>query len=423
MEKIDENNIFIENQEYIDVLLLLIRRIKISKCDFINEYNFNRNEISNILIERKLEDKIINEMDIYGLFDKKTIEYCKVCGNSLNLCICDEYPNVGEIKDYYIINQEVMINYIISAINYIYKFKLEKKKNEKDYYKDYYNVYSYSEKNISMYILKGKINDEIISKINNGRNIIITLFDSINDIDSYIYNWYDILDSGRVEFFKSKFESYLKNIRSSDSFNFELGDDLDTSDIENIRMVFRKYLIKNGYECTTVEKDYRPEYIDYGLSKEYLRECFVKNDCKIFIKKVKENKLEAVYFKGGIIGNGDENFQFIKKFYDYILNKVQLYRSVKFFESNIDRTNKLIQIVTPIVNIGTLIVAKSNSVQLFNNLKPKIQNLIKFSGLVDIFLIVAIVINIAYVIFIGYYYVLPLINRIFFSWERGIDKI
>lgn len=418
MEQNNENNIFVENDDYIDVLLLLIKKIKSSKCTFINKYSFNESEIRDILRDIEIEYEIINEMEVYGLLDKNTITYCKSCNDSIALCCCDENSSDTYKIVYYTINQDVLINGITDAINYRYMLKLEEKKNKEDY-----NMYIDDKKNINIYILKSDINEEMISNINNGKNIIITLFDIVSNVDSYIYRWYDILDSGRVDFFKDKIENYLKNIRSSDSFYFDLGDDLEIADIENIRMVFREYLTNKGYKATTIERDYRPEYIDYGLSKEYLRECFIKNDNKIFIKKVKESKLEAVYFKAGIIGDGEENFNLISNFYKYISDRVQKYRDVKFCEGNIDRTNKLIQIIAPIVNIVTLIVAKSNSIQLLNNFKSTIGNSINFSGLVDAFLIVAVVINIAYMIFIGYYYVFPLFKRMFFSWRRGIGKI
>lgn len=410
MYKADEKFILIENKEYLEILQLLIRKINLSMSMFIDEYKFSEEDINSILIETDLNNMIINEMKEYHLLTMESISYCSICGDSVNICSCDEDYRDQYEKHYYRINQNNIIRLIIESINCIYQYNLEE-----EYSNSKYNFYK--DNDIEIYIVKNKIDIDMISEISNGKGIIITIFEYLGKIDDYIFNWYDVLDIQRKDFFYDKFQNYIKNIRSSESFSFDLGDDFSVSDIENIRTILKNFFENKGYEYTTLERDYRPEYVDYGLPKEYIKGCFIKGDNKIFIKKIKELKIEVIYFKGGVIGEGIENFDLIKRFNTFILEKASIYRSIRIIEENTDRTNKIIKIGPILVNILTLIVTKFNSIDLFKDVTDK------FSKSANVFLIVFIIINIAYIIFIFYYYIRPLSKRILFSWEKGIKKV
>lgn len=394
-----------------DEIKLISCLINSTNAETIEEYWFDDNQVQSILSINKIQPTIINELKFKNIFEEDVLKKCELCGESIEFCECNEKHYISLI--FYKIDISKLIEYFINTFSQYYGVILDKMGSETSNNKIEYNI---KDMDIKLQLNFRKLQQEYIYDINSRDRIIISIMPLVECFASNIYEWHEVLDNNNISSLKITLEDLNNTFKSKDFYYLDLGDDLDVNDIENIRSVLNKYFVLKGYSNYTENKKFKPEYINYCIPVEKIKECYIKDNNKILIIKPTEKEINIAYFNNGIIGEDDKLHDLIVKFDKFIKKKVKFYRRIKFLECKSDKTQKLIQLFGPAINIIVLIFSLCSKDDLFKNI-------------IDIFnqnqkwlLALYIAINVLSLIFIVINSILPYIFRILFHWEKGIKK-
>lgn len=396
--------------EDIRFILLLINCITYYS---IENYWFEEEKINEILYENDINTQIIDKLVFENILQKDIIKKCNNCNEQISLCECFEKDIIE--KRFYKIVPITLIEYFKNTFSIYYNVNL-KKINSNNEYEELYSIDRYD---IKIQINYRELQEEYLDNVKLNDRIVISIMplkESLID-NSNIYEWHEVLNENNINNLKIKISDLNSGIKSNDFYYLNLGDDLKVEEIESIREVLGEYLQIKGFSIYTENKKYKPEYINYSIPLEKIKECYIKDNYKVFILKPSLNEINIAYFKNGILGEDSDIYDIIDKFNKFIREKVKYYRKIKSLEVKSDTTQKIVQLTGPVINIGVFI----SSLFIKNNLLTYIINVLIESKVWFLYLYIGL--NIVSLVFIIIYTIFPYMLKIFFSWKRGIRKL
>lgn len=402
-------NIILADED-IRFILLLINCIT---GDSIENYWFEEEEISKILNDNEINTNIVDKLIFENILQKDITKICNNCNEEISLCECFEKDIIE--KKYYKIVPITLIEYFKNTFSTYYNVNLKKISSNNDY-EELYSIDNYD---IKIQINYRDLQEEYLENIKLKDRIIISIMplkETLSD-NTNIYEWHEVLNKDNISNLKIKISDLNSGVKSNDFYYLNLGDDLKVEEIESIREVLGEYLQIKGFSVYTENKKYKPEYINYNIPLEKIKECYIKEGYKIFILKPSQNEINIAYFKNGILGEGSDIYDIIDTFNKFIRKKVKYYRKIRSLEVKSDTTQKIVQLTGPVINMGVFI----SSLIIKNDLLTYIINILIESKMWFIYLYIGI--NIVSLVFISIYTILPYILKVFFSWKSGIKKV
>lgn len=398
------------DKQEIKLITLMINSVR-DGFDCLEGYYYGKQELSDLIKISDLNESVIRELEFYGVLCKDTHKYCSNCTEADNICNCEE-PSFYE-EDYYKVNVDIFIEYFKKTFSNIYNVDLLE-----DFSSDYKKIYVVKEYDVKLEVYLKLLEEDYVSSISSKDKIIISIMPlNQNSREKGIYEWHELLDSITVDELKIKIKDISKNNKSEDFYYFDLGDDLEVGEVERIRTVLSKYFELKDYKEYTDNKSYKPEYIDYGIPIDKIKACFIKDGSKILVLKPNDKQIKIAYFNNGMIGQDNDIYEKIRRFDNFIKKKVIKYRKIKSLEVKSDKTQKVIQLVGPIINICAVLYTFINNKEIL----AWIVNLV--SGYKSLVIYMYIILNIISIAFIVIFSILPYLRRIFFSWERNLKKL
>lgn len=406
----DLTKCFDENE--IKLLTVMINSVNINN---IEGYFFKKAEIYKSLNEYNLDEDTVKSLNFKQVIKESVSKICKNCCSEIELCECEEKE--VEEKIYYKIEYETFMEYFIKTFCMYYKIEL-KKIETKDKCEFQYSIEN-SEIVIQISIVS--LQKEFCNDFDSKNKVLISIMPIDFECNNLrIYEWHEVLNKYNIDSLKIEIRELSENLKNKDFYFIDAGDDISIEDIENMRMVLRKYLLKIGFDNFTENEKYRPEYIKYSLPTDKIKECFIKDNYKIFILKPTEKQLSIAYFENSNLGQSGYLHDIIKKYDLFVKAKIDKLRRIKFLEVKSDKSQKLIQLIAPVINLLTIIAPTIISLFVTNRF---IDDLINIFNNIKLFSIIYISVNIFAIIFAIIYTILPYFLRTIFSWERGLSKI
>lgn len=398
------------NKEEIMLLQLMINSVD-EGVNSLEDYWYPENKLISFTEIKKMDKSIIGELNFCEILEKKVTRYCYNCEENIDDCDCEE-PDIHE-ESYYRIRIKKLVDYFKETFSYLYNINLEDEVKSDIKITNIIKNYD-----VKLDIYLNNIEDEYVYSLNLKDRIVVSIMPLHKATrEQGIYEWHELLDSNTIDSLKVKIKDIRNSSASEDFYYFDLGDDLQVEEVETIRNVLEKFLELNQYREYTDNKSYKPEYIDYAIPLDKIKTCFIKDDSKIFILKPTEKQIKVAYFRNGVIGDDKDVYSLVRKFDKFIKNKTRKYRRIKSLEMKSDKTQKIIQLVGPIINILTILYTLIGKNNIFN---VNLDLLLQYK---KILIYGYVVINVISIIFIVACSILPYFFRIFFSWTFRLKKI
>lgn len=400
---------FSENE--IKLLTAMINSINV---DSITNYCFKKPEIDRLLDIYNLKQEVIDSLKFKRIILESVSKVCKNCGELDEICECKEKEIVKKV--YYKIVYKVFIEYFIETFSLYYKVKLNKiDTSDEDIIQ--YNIKNYE---IIIEIYGNLLQKEFCNQFNLKNKLAISIMPLEFDCPNLrIYEWSEILDKENINRLQIKINELNDEIKNKDFYFIDVGDDASVEDVENMRMVLRKYLLKIGFDNFTENKKYKPEYLKYLIPAEKIKECYIKDNYKILVLKPTEKQLSIVYFQNESLIDSGYLYDIVRDYDKFIKNKIDKLRKIKSLETKSDKSQKIIQLIVPIINLVAIITPTIASIFVANKF---ISNMIKLFDHIQLFKILYIGFNIIGIILVSIYTIYPYLLRSIFKWERGINK-
>jgi hypothetical protein len=347
----------------------------------------------------------INTLESKQVINTKDYKICNKCNTESDYCECEE-PELNK-KSYFDINVNTFIQYYFRNIEDLYDIKVINTLNIEHGIKGLFINNDGSEINFIIYF--HKITDDYINTVQEKN----TLFISLMRIENYeyeinLYEWHEILYAESYDRFKRKIKELFFVEKSMDYYILDLGDDIEVGIVETIRDTFRNYLLNHEYSNVTEPIKYRPEVLDYSLPNDKIKECFIKQNTKLFVIKPSEKEINIVHFTDGIINTDKNVYELIRKFDSHIKEKLHSYRKIKNASEHTNKIEIVIMLVTALANVFAGITGIFNKNSIFSKISEMLSS--------NLFTIIYVIINvIGILVIVQNIYVLMRFR--YFSWS------